>query len=156
MNRVVTEAAWSFDLVIERLVEAWSLLRRMPDREAAWMRLHAKDGPWTQTVPERIGRYEEDAPVRLGLRASEVDRMNEALGWLDLIRPGDRKLIGLALARLSTGQAHVDWADLRAPMAWDGSPDALRKRFSRGISLIAHSLNRRKSYEQPVKVSNSH
>jgi hypothetical protein len=132
---------WSFAEVEERMIEAWQLLARMPDRERAWLNVRATDGPWDKVVPDRLGKYEEDAPVRLGLRTAEVDRMETVLGWLRFARPADAKLIGLALRQLAHAQAHVDWGLVKKGMAWTGTPDALRMRYGRALTLICHSLN---------------
>lgn len=136
----VGETFWSFALVEERLIEAWRFLQRLPDREAGWLRTHVMS-LWREVVPDRLERFEEAAPVRLGLRSREVDRMEETLAWLDHTRPVDRRLIGFVLRYLAMDQAHPEWLTIRTQMGWDGTPDALRKRYNRSITRIAHALN---------------
>jgi len=75
------------------------------------------------------------------LTPAEVGRMNEALAWAEFTRPNDRMLIGMALDGLASGQAHVEWGDLRARLGLPITPNAVRMRYSRAISNIALRLN---------------
>lgn len=141
-------AAVTFDWVEERLVEAWGFMRRMPDAEAGWMR-DAKAssiyGRGRMTRQELWALYQidsddydRDAVGRLpGLRTAEVDRMEEALGWIEHVEPRDRKLIGVVLAQLERGEARPMWRAAAAKLGWGGHPDTLAKRYSRGIGRIA-------------------
>lgn len=140
MGIVDEQVFWTFALVEERLVEAWRFLQRLPDREAGWLRTNVMS-LWREVVPDRLERFEEAPRPRMGLRTAEVDRMNDTLAWLDHTRPADRKLIGLALRFLATEQASVEWVRIKRDLGWDGTPDALRMRYSRAITRIAHVLN---------------
>lgn len=145
---------WTFDAVEARLVEAWGFLGRMPDREAAWLR-GGVSSIYRSIVREWNDYWQtDDKPVRLGLRSAEVDRMNEALGWLDHVRPADRKLVGFVLQALARGYSDPPWRGLCRPMGWGGHSDALRKRYSRSITRIAHVLNvadfRRATVSTPI------
>jgi hypothetical protein len=135
------DAFWTFAAVEERLVEAWVFLGRMPDREANWLRAGVSS-IYRSIVREWNDYWQtDDKPVRLGLRSAEVDRMNEALGWLDHVRPADRKLVGFVLQALARGHSDPPWRGLCRPMGWGGHPDALRKRYSRAISRVCYVLN---------------
>lgn len=132
---------WTYEAVEERLVEAWGFLARLPDREAAWLRVGVSS-IYRSVVREWNDYWQtDDKPVRLGLRSAQVDRMDEAMGWLDHVRPADRRLIGLVLHVLSHGYSEPPWKGLCAPMGWGGHPDALRKRYSRALAHIAAMLN---------------
>jgi hypothetical protein len=133
---------WTFEAVEERLIEAWEFLGRMPDREARFQRVSISS--LYQSIVREWNDYwqTDDHPPRLGLRSAEVDRMEQALGWMTgYVRPADRKLVGLALQALAKGAAEVPWRGLCKPMGWGGHADALRKRYSRAITRIANSLN---------------
>lgn len=132
---------WTFAAVEERLVEAWEFLGRMPDREAGWLKVGVSS-IYRAIVREWNDYWQtDDKPVRLGLRTAEVDRMNEALDWLEHVRPADRKLVGFVLQALARGHADPPWGGLCRPMGWGGHPDALRKRYSRAITRICHAEN---------------
>lgn len=132
---------WTFEAVEERLIEAWDFLARMPDREAGWQRA-GLSSLYRSIVREWNDYWQtDDHPPRLGLRSTEVDRMEQALDWLQHVRPADRRLIGLALHALSRGAAEVPWRGLCKPMAWGGHPDALRKRYSRSLTRVVMTLN---------------
>lgn len=132
---------WTFEAVEERLIEAWVLLHRMPDREAAWLG-QAVMGLWRQVKREWDAYSQDSADVRLtlGARAAEVDRMDEALDWLRHVRGVDRKLVGLAIKMKAAGH-EPSWVAIRAKLGWGVSPDACRKRYARAIYIIAHKLN---------------
>lgn len=141
----------SYGDVIERLVEAWGFLRRMPDREAGWVRSGQVSSLYRlcQLTPReawslyRIDSddYDRDAqPRQPGLRAAEVDRMNETLAWVEWVPERDRKLVGVALSRLERGDATVPWIALAPVLALGVGPDALRMRFDRAITRIAARL----------------
>jgi hypothetical protein len=143
----------SFADVQERLVEAWGFLRRMPDREAAWINGAGVSSLWRQV---RLSRqelwqlyqfngddYDPDVlPRPQPLRAAEVDRMWSTLAWVEWVPERDRRLLGAALARLDRGDAQVPWRDLAGRLGWGGHPDALRKRYDRAIARIAARVNR--------------
>jgi hypothetical protein len=145
------EGSWTFDDVEERLIEAWGFLRRMPDREAGWLRPSIMS-LWQQvsmTAEERAAAYQIDGddydrdvlPRPPGLRSVEVDRMEEALNWLRHVPERDRRLVGFAIERLERGEARVPWRDLMRPMGVVRGEHGLRKRYSRAIAAIAGALN---------------
>lgn len=141
---------WTFDDVEQRLTEAWGFLRRMPGDGGS---PYAKDGPWSE-IRREWGDYvdrdevrERESRVRGSLRASEVDRMNEALDWVRFVRPADVRLLGLAIAAIESGGSQVQWAGLakRAGLRTKTGrllgADALRMRYSRAVTAIALALN---------------
>ncbi len=139
---IVDQDVWTHEAVEERLIEAWLLLHRMPDREAAWMRQTVMS-LWRQVKREwdSYSQDSEDVRLLLGARAVEVDRMNEALDWLGHVRPIDRKLVGLVIKIKARGYGEVPWTLIRARLGWDVSADACRKRYGRAIHAIALKLN---------------
>lgn len=137
------EDFWTYEAVEDRLIEAWALLHRMPDREAAWLG-QAVMGLWRQVKREwdAYSQDSDDVRLTLGARAAEVDRMDEALGWLDHVRTIDRKLVGLVIKVKARGYGEVPWVLIRAQLGWEVTPDACRKRYGRAIYAIAYRLNR--------------
>lgn len=143
---------WNFELVQDRLVEAWEFQRSMPPvlpRGGV-----ATDGPWHLVIRERADMVEQALAghelVRVGrraLRAAEVDRMNEALGWVEHVRPSDARLIALAIASLERSGHQIDWEDV-APrcglITATGrklGPSAAKTRYRRAIDDIVRALN---------------
>jgi hypothetical protein len=162
---------WTFDRVVERMVEAWGFLWRMPDREAGWLR-----DVQASTIYERgqISRqdlwalyqidsddYDRDAmPKRPGLRTAEVDRMDEALGWVEWVEPAHRRLVGVVLQTLHRNEeAQLPWRRIARKIGWAGHPDTLAKRWSRSVTRIAQRLARAETGGNPhletVKPSNA-
>lgn len=133
----------TFELVVERLVEAWGFLRRMPDREAGWgsdraywpdILRHSAFGDYPESEPE-------DRPRLPGLRAAEVGRMEEALGWVEWVEPRDRKLMGVVLGQLQR-ESRPAWRAAAHKLGWAGHPDTLARRWDRAIGRIAATLGR--------------
>ena len=141
---------WTFAAVEERLVEAWDFLQRLPMGGGSSF---AKDGPWSQIMRDPLVDYvdrdeirEREARGRGGLRSIEVDRMNEALGWIDLVPAKGtlRRIVGVVIEQLARGGSQVDWREVKRRAADKNSPDALRKSYARCIATIAAALNRKK------------
>lgn len=148
--------AITFDLVQERLVEAWGFLRRMPDREGAWLkdvRASAVYGRGQLSRQELWALYKVDSddydreqrPKLPGLRSVEVDRMEEALGWVGHVDARDRKLLGVVLAQLQGERSRPSWTGAARAIGWGGHPDALAKRYSRAVTAICVKLSRGES-----------
>lgn len=152
----------TFDMVIERLLEAWGFLRRMPDREAGWLHsagvasvYHGQ--PMTLREVQRafgieaaveVAKAAAAATPRLpGLRSAEVDRMNAVFGldgrtgWIEAVEPRDRVLVGLVLQQLDRGAARPSWRRLARDLGWSGHPDTLAKRWERAVRAIAFRVN---------------
>ena len=144
--------AVTFALVEERLVEAWGFLRRMPDREAGWLMdarassIYQRGQLSRQELWELYqvdgDNYDRDALPRLpGLRSVEVDRMEQALGWMGYVDARDRKLVGIILGQLDRGASRPAWASAAKAMGSTVEPDTLRKRYARAITRIATKLD---------------
>lgn len=132
----------TFSDVEERLVEAWGFLMRMPDRERGWQRLKAC---WPDMRRHNhfgdYGDMDADAvPKKPGLRTAEVDRMEEALGWIEWVKERDRKLVGVVLSQLQRASG-IEWGDVVDALHSDAAPDALRMRFGRSLTRICNRLN---------------
>lgn len=133
---------FTFEIVQERLIEAIEMIWRLPDREAGW--LNASIMPlWRQVIRERGVDYvhSDERPRRPGLTRHEVDRMDQALSWMDAVPDDDRKLVGLAIVCLARGMKQVPWMELRKPMGIKLGAHGLRKRYGRAISGICSRLN---------------
>jgi hypothetical protein len=132
----------TFDLVEERLVEAWGYLLRLPDREKGWHRLKAS---WPNvrrhTAFGDYGDMDADAKPKLpGLRTAEVDRMEEALGWVEWVPAQHRALIGVVLSQLQRAD-RPEWPFVALELDRSVDPDAYRKRYSRALTRICERLN---------------
>lgn len=152
------DAFWSFDRVQERLIEAWGFLHRLPDRERQWMR---EPGAATIYARGQLSRHElwslyridsddydrDQRPKLPGLRSVEVDRMWEALGWIEWVTGRDRKLVGIAIGQMARGAARPSWVGAARSLGWGGHPDTLAKRYATAINRIAINLTRRKAAE---------
>lgn len=143
---------WTFALVQERLVEAWAFQRAMPHPLAR--KVMASDGPWGLVIRDRADMAEQQLAghemVTIGrqtLRPEEVDRMDEALGWVRHVRPADVRLLSLAIAALERSGHRIAWEEiaprcrLRNKMGRPLGPEALQMRYRRAIANIAAALN---------------
>lgn len=138
----------SFDDVQERLVEAIRVVWRQPDRERGWLTVRAY---WPDIQRHTaFGDYDErggdgvSSDVKLrpaALTRREVADAEEALGWLDMIAPEDRKLVGLALTALAGGRRQVPWSRLLRPMGKTRGVDGLRRRYERAIGKVCRAVN---------------
>jgi hypothetical protein len=148
---------WSFALVEERMVEAVGFLDRV---SKGGRNPYATDGPWALVIRDRNAGAQVDGEVadwidsdidgaakaRGGLRAAEVDRMEQSLEWITLVQ--DRKgrlrpLVGTVLHEKQRG-GQVQWAEVRRRLRSSDSHDVLRKSYSRAIAAIADKLNRKR------------
>lgn len=143
----------TFEGVQERLVEAWGFLRRMPDREAGWLMDARASSIYQRGQLSRHElwelyqidgtEYDRDASPSLpGLRSIEVDRMDQALGWIGWVDARDRKLVGIILGQLERGASRPAWSSAAKALACAVEPDTLPKRYSRAITRIAIKLDK--------------
>lgn len=137
---------WSFALVEERLVKAMEALWRLPGRigpqgygvSALWAQVRREWGDYVDS---------DDRPRRPGLTRREVAEMEEALGWVDHVPPGDtRRIVAMALFQLAIMErSQVRWTDVFRWLERDGvrgyTTDGLRKRYSRAVTMICNRLN---------------
>ncbi|UYY60118.1 hypothetical protein [Sphingomonas sp. S2-65] len=141
-------AAWTFEAVQERLVEAVITCWRHPDRERAWQQVRST---WPEVLREQAaGDYDarggdgssSDVAIRpAALTRRDMGEMEEAFGWLDSVAPAERKLVGLALVQLAAGKREVSWRRLLRPMGLARGSDGLRMRYARALSGVAARLN---------------
>jgi hypothetical protein len=139
-------ALLSFGDVEERLVEAMLVCWRNPDRERGWMRIRSA---WPDVAAEP-GDYDArggdlampDAEIRpASLTRREVAEMEEAFGWVEVLKPIDRKLIGLVITALARGAKQVPWMQLRGPMGVTRGAEGLRKRYERAMGEVCRRVN---------------
>jgi hypothetical protein len=132
-------------------VEAHDFLRRSPDREARFLR-YAISSLYQQINPlaglsaielRQVWREREAEPPRMpALTRDEIARMEEALAWLEWVKPDARKVVHLAVAQLSTGrQTRIAWGSLVSDPTLPGSADKLRMAYGRAITRICNRLN---------------
>ena len=141
---------WTYNLVKERLVEAWLLWRRSP---GGGRPPFATDGPWMQMMSrdEASGDYDargtdgtsSDVALRaepLGLaEVAERDRVSEWLRFID--KPADRRLVVIAVSYLASGRSTVPWRHIKHRLRIRFGEAGLRKRFDRALRAICEGLN---------------
>ncbi|SNS53509.1 hypothetical protein SAMN06295912_108131 [Sphingomonas laterariae] len=143
---------WTFQAVQDRLVEAWGFQRAVASVMPAGAR--ASDGPWHLVIRDRADMAEQSLAghelVSIGratLRPEEVDRMDEALGWVVHVRADDVRLLALAIGALERSGHRIAWSDiaprcgLRTKLGHLMGPEALKMRYRRAIKDIAVALN---------------
>ncbi|HEU0045093.1 hypothetical protein [Sphingomonas sp.] len=144
--------AGSFTLaeVEERLVEAMLTCWRHADRERGWQRLRSA---WPEITRDVLaGDYDDrggdmaSAVLRpASLTRREVGEMEEAFGWVEVLAPIDRKLVGLAVSELARGQRQVRWALVMRQMGLSRGRDGLRMRYGRAMARVCQRANARTS-----------
>lgn len=151
----------TFERVQERLVEAWGFLRRMPDREAGWLKDRraspiyqrgqlTRQELWEQYKVDSDDYDRDQQPTLPGLRAYEVDRMWQALGWIEAaVEQRDRKLLGVVLGQLNRDHARPAWLSAARAIGWGGHPDTLAKRYSRAITAICVHIDKAETRRNP-------
>ncbi len=146
------EAAFmDFNAVEDRLVEAMSVLRRSGDREWSW--LHPGTlAMFRQYRPEHVDPDAADRRlVTCALTRAEVERADEAMGWVLAAVPEGigRRILGVALMQLAQGdRARIEWPAVRARLGAEGAAmttNGVRMRYNRAITEIAMRQNARSS-----------
>jgi len=138
----------TFEAVEDRLIEAMGVLLRSSDRELGWLHVGSMS-LWRQTKSDMTEAAADDRPiVTCALTRAEVERADEAMGWvLRTVPSGDtRRILGLALTRQVTrGKERTLWPWVWSAMGGKGSgwtTDGLRKRYDRAIGSICARISR--------------
>ena len=139
--------------VEERLVEAMLTCWRNPDRERGWMRQRSAWPEITRDVlagdyDDRGGDLASATLKPASLTRLEVAEMEEAFGWVEVLAPDDRKLVGLVLTRLARGAREVPWRRLLGEMGLSRGVDGLRKRYGRAMTKVCGRANASISVDQ--------
>lgn len=134
---------WTPDYVEDRLVEAMITCWRQPDRERAWLRVKSA---WPEIVREADkgdfdARGGEHNSSDVQLRPAAMTRrdqaeMEQAFGWVAVLSPDDRKLVGLVISHLARGQREIKWARLLRPMGLKRGAGGIKMRYRRALSAI--------------------
>jgi hypothetical protein len=135
-----SEAAfWTFEAVLERLIETVCAWRRMPGG-GHWP--FASDGPW-----HLIRKEWEDWDARdpkalrpLPLRRAEIGAMYEATEWITWVEEEKRVALVFGLAKLAGGHRQVPWRTLHRRLGTVGT-GGLQWRFDQAVQFIANVLN---------------
>jgi hypothetical protein len=130
------------DRVEDRLISAAWTLRRMPDKENAF--LFARQSLWPETVPNKYTAMPKVMGVvrtrsRIRPTALEIDQMQPALDLL-LLLPDlkDRQLLfWAAWHQAGERQVRIPWAKVRQSMAVDLSRWTLKRRYDDGLKWLA-------------------
>jgi len=147
---------WTADLVEERLIEAVGFLDR---HVRSGHSPFAGDAPWhlgqghadvtrqTDAEPASYAKLLADviddmAKQRGALDNAEVDRMNEALAWVELLPPRGqmRKLVHTVCQWKGQQGSRVLWGDIQRTMRSAQSKDVLRVTYGRAIDRIVRAL----------------
>lgn len=139
--------------VEERLVEALRHWWRSADHDARFSLGGRISSVWRQVLPgehladlidARGQEMETPAPRPLPLSRADMQRRDEATEWLLLVPERDRRLVIMALGYLAKGDKRIPWLKIARRLRILGA-EGLRKRYSRAITDVCHSLNARKS-----------
>ena len=152
-GRVAEQAVfWTYERVLERLVETVCCWRRMPGG-GRWP--FASDGPWhlireedrehygsaeniSPAAPEH--RPDRPPPKPLPLRRAEIAAMQEATEWITWVPEDKRIALVFGLGKLASGASRIPWRRLSRRLGTVG-PGGLEWRFDSGIEMIAMVLN---------------
>ena len=93
---MIMKKKWDEKMVILRLEEAASTLKRLPDDKFQQLKSN-----WPETVPV-WGDYGDDKPrLKLGPPTPEaIDRMDEVMEWLRCLEPENIRLLWLRAERI--------------------------------------------------------
>ena len=121
---------WTPSLVEERLAEAASVLQRLPEK-----RVQGYFSAWPEVVRNFWDTYGMHDPVlkRPWPSSASIDRMDEALVWLQWLEPMDAKIVW-SRALGERWKATCSRAGLSRTAAWE--------RWVMGLCVIALKLNR--------------
>jgi hypothetical protein len=128
-----------YESVEARLVEAFDVLRRLPDpAPGPQLRTMAL---WREVVPDRTDIDNTPSPARPGVSRDEMARMDEALAWCEWLTPATRRVVGAAVSWQAQGRGALRWAEIRRGLGVDTTTDGLRMAYSRALSRICGKLN---------------
>lgn len=131
-----------------RLVSAIATYSALPDRDRKYLTYkssmpapidpHAYPDTWDAS--EQV--YRMAKPVRLAPTAKQISLADEAIEWLGLASESQRPVVNIGIVMKSRGVDLIPWSHMRKMLKWwDVSPDAIRKRYFRGLDKISDSLN---------------
>jgi asparagine synthetase B (glutamine-hydrolysing) len=134
-------AIWTGDKVRQRLVEAFSIERRMPSQARVAL---ASSWPATPLHSFTEMLFWEDARKRIwdswskakGVYPYEVSRMEEALGWLSWLEEGERRCLAAWALASARGLSLRTMLEKRQ---W--SRTTFYRRIEQGARRIADRLN---------------
>lgn len=87
---------WDGKMVADRLEEAATTLKRLPDEKIRQLRSN-----WPETIPVWGDYGDEKSRVRLGSPSPEaIDRMDETLSWLRWLEPDEVQLVWARAERI--------------------------------------------------------
>lgn len=139
-----TPATWSGKLVLARLVEAYAVLKRLPDRD----RTRGLMSAWPATPVHEFADVVnwEDASARVweswgrpsSASSLEVSRMEAALTWLGWLPEGERRCLQILALASATRRMKV-----RKVLKARGIPSStFYTKCNQGAARIADRLNR--------------
>jgi hypothetical protein len=145
-SRAVTPAAWSADWVQQRLVEAYTVERRLPHARRRLLIASAWP-PMATEFSDIVGRADDDRKerfhawenARLGCSSIDISRMEQAHDWLAILAPYPEER--LCLSHLAAAAAYQrSLSRLLKLRRWSRS--TFYRRAIAGAHVIAMELTR--------------
>ena len=141
---------WTREAVEARFVHWIETLKKLPDREQAWLYGSQTWWPKIRLSPLEMfaqavqngGRRAPAQPVRLPASPADIKAYEETSLWFTwLARPEDRRLVS-AVAALKCRRSRVDWvAARRLARLPDYHYTTLRRRYDAALDAVAARLN---------------
>jgi len=133
---------WTPRIVEDRLEEAASVLRRLPDPNGSGARGYGS--AWPDYIREAKDAYGcHAARMRVVPNAAEIQRMEDCLGWLRWVDPEDARIVWLRAEGARWRQVCIRAGCVRQT-AW--------RRWAAGILTIAAHLNDAERPRRPAAV----
>jgi hypothetical protein len=141
---------WTPDIVEERLIDWADTLRRLPDREHAW--LYGQKTYWPVTLREAQdvfsaavengGRHEDMSTPFMPADREAIARFWETTEWFFWIeRPHDRKLAAaVALCQACWKTDKVRWGWVKNVTGLRVHYTTLQRRYDKALSIMAQRL----------------
>ena len=125
-----------------RLVEAFEMLGRIPDRERGQL-AGGVSAIWRMAMRE-WGDYSPDTEMNRSpthLSVVEVARMEQALAWCRWLVPEQRRIVSVVIPMRVVGYAQIGWGDVRRRLRFTIRAEAVRMRYRRALLLITDRVN---------------
>lgn len=142
------------EYVESRLIDGGLVHEILGDREMAWLRSadrsHMPPSLREASKMEGMDNWSEDTgvdgrppiPTSNDLTKRRIDMASECIDWMKYAGYQERRIIAYVIRFKMAGGVYPPWGRFRINlMAWAVSPDALRKRYKRGLNQISDALN---------------
>jgi len=135
---------WTHELIEARLIEAFIVFNKMPDKESGWLH-NGKSSlpPHLKNPKDWLDlAYHEMSKPRIGLLREQVTRAWETLEWITWPTEDERRVIqGILPYKVkSPKRKNFPYKKIVKEKHLKFSADTARRRYSSGISQIAITL----------------